>query len=128
MKKTQFIFTVVMAAVFSCWTTEGYDDLAKLLKAGVSEDVIIAFINSSNVRYALSPDTIVQLKAMGASDKVITAAIQRSGDIVTVNVPNARGGYTPVKLVKTANGYLGPQGEFYPNHPTVAQLKGLYGK
>ena len=75
------IFTVVMAAVFSCWATEGYDDLAKLLKAGVSEDVIIAFINSSNVRYALSPDTIVQLKAMGASDKVITAAIQRSGDL-----------------------------------------------
>lgn len=122
------IFTIVMAAVFTIWATEGYDDLAKLLKAGVSEDVIIAFINSSNVRYALSPDNIVQLKAMGASDKVITAAIQRSGDIFTVNVPNARGGYTPVKLVKTANGYLGPQGEFYAGHPTVAQLKGLYGK
>jgi hypothetical protein len=44
-----------------------------------------------------------------------------------VNVPNSKNGFTPVKLVKQGNGYIGPQGEFYPGHPTVDQLKALYG-
>ncbi len=48
-------------------------------------------------------------------------------DTVTVSVPNAKGGYTAVKLVKRGGGYVGPQGEFYSGHPTVDQLKALYG-
>jgi hypothetical protein len=46
---------------------------------------------------------------------------------ITINVPNARGGYTPVVLTRYGDGYLGPQGEYYPDHPTVEQLKALYG-
>ncbi len=46
----------------------------------------------------------------------------------TINVPNSNGSYTPVTLVKRDNGYIGPQGEYYPDHPTVDQLKALYGK
>ncbi|MDD5747232.1 MAG: hypothetical protein PHO30_08225 [Candidatus Omnitrophica bacterium] len=46
---------------------------------------------------------------------------------VTVNIPDTKGGYTPVKLKKTANGYIGPQGEYYEQNPTVEQLKVLYG-
>jgi hypothetical protein len=50
-----------------------------------------------------------------------------SSDTVTVNVPNSKGGFTPVQLIKHGSGYIGPQGEFYPAHPTVDQLKALYG-
>jgi len=46
----------------------------------------------------------------------------------TINVPNSNGSYTSVTLVKRDNGYIGPQGEYYPDHPTVDQLKALYGK
>jgi hypothetical protein len=46
----------------------------------------------------------------------------------TINVPNAKGEFTPVKLVKHDKGFIGPQGEFYPDHPTVDELKVLYGK
>jgi len=46
---------------------------------------------------------------------------------ITINVPNVRGGYTPVVLAKYGDGYIGPQGEYYPGHPTVEQLKVLYG-
>lgn len=46
---------------------------------------------------------------------------------VTINVPNANGSYTSIMLVKRGNGYIGPQGEYYPEHPTVEQLKTLYG-
>ncbi len=51
-----------------------------------------------------------------------------SGEIVIINVPNSNGSYTPVKLVKHNNGYIGPQGEYYPGHPSVDQLRALYGR
>jgi hypothetical protein len=51
-----------------------------------------------------------------------------SGDTVTVNVPNSNGGYTAVVLKRSGNGYLGPQGEYYDQVPTVAQLQAMYGK
>lgn len=50
-----------------------------------------------------------------------------SGNVI-INVPNANGSYTSIMLVKQGNGYIGPQGEYYPEHPTVEQLKALYGK
>jgi hypothetical protein len=51
-----------------------------------------------------------------------------SGDTVTVNVPNSNGGYTAVVLKRSGNGYLGPQGEYYDQIPTTAQLQAMYGK
>jgi hypothetical protein len=50
-----------------------------------------------------------------------------SADTVTVGVPNSKGGFSSVKLIKHKEGYLGPQGEFYAGHPTVDQLRALYG-
>jgi hypothetical protein len=45
----------------------------------------------------------------------------------TVNIPNSRGGYTSVTLRKSGNGFVGPQGEYYADSPTVDQLRVLYG-
>ena len=47
---------------------------------------------------------------------------------VTINIPNSDGSYTVVTLVKHGDGYTGPQGEYYSGHPTVEQLRILYGK
>jgi hypothetical protein len=49
-------------------------------------------------------------------------------DAFPVNVPNNSGGYTTVLIKKSGNGYVGPQGEFYPEFPKVTQLKAMYGK
>lgn len=51
-----------------------------------------------------------------------------SGDTVTVNVPNSNGTYTAVVLKRSGNGYVGPQGEYYDQIPTTAQLQAMYGK
>ena len=67
---------VLMFGVCSSWATEGYNDLAKLVKSKASDDIILAFIDVSNVSYALTADEIIQLKDMGASGKVIAAAIR----------------------------------------------------
>jgi len=50
-----------------------------------------------------------------------------SGDTVTVNVPNNNGSYTAVVLRRSGNGYVGPQGEYYDQVPSTAQLRVMYG-
>lgn len=60
-----------------------------------------------------------------------------SGNMVTtttagefcLNIPNSDGAtYTQVVIREQPNGYVGPQGEFYPEFPKVAQLKAMYCK
>jgi len=46
----------------------------------------------------------------------------------TVNIPNSRGGYTAVTLKRSGNGFIGPQGEYYADFPSVEQLRTMYGK
>ena len=86
-----------------------------------------------NVYYTACPSGYIVVPAPVVSSNVVAvppvAQPQTlSGETVTINVPNANGSYTPVTLVKHNNGYIGPQGEYYPGHPTVEQLKALYGK
>ncbi len=46
----------------------------------------------------------------------------------TVNVPNRHfAGYTAVTLRRTGSGYIGPQGEYYPQFPPIEQLRMIYG-
>jgi hypothetical protein len=51
-----------------------------------------------------------------------------TADSITINIPNNKGGYTAVTLKKSGNGFIGPQGEFYPEFPKVSQLEIIYGK
>jgi hypothetical protein len=45
-----------------------------------------------------------------------------------VHIRNSKGEMVTVKIKKSDNGYLGPQGEFYPEFPKIAQLKEMYTK
>ena len=45
-----------------------------------------------------------------------------------INIPNGDGSYTSITLTKTEKGFLGPQGEFYADHPTMDQLRERYIK
>ena len=58
---------------------------------------------------------------------VLVQAPVQAQEMVTINIPNSRGGYTPVTLRRAGYGYLGPQGEYYAESPTVDQLRALYG-
>lgn len=55
-------------------------------------------------------------------------SVTYSGDTATVNVPNSNGTFTAVVLKRSGNGYVGPQGEYYDQIPTTAQLQAMYGK
>ena len=58
---------------------------------------------------------------------VIVQPQYQATETSTVNIPNYRGGYTAVTLRRSGNGYIGPQGEYYPNYPSVDQLRAMYG-
>ena len=51
------------------------EDIKKLSQAGISDDVIIAFIRANGPVKTLSSDDVVELKAAGASDKVLGAIL-----------------------------------------------------
>ncbi|MDD5565496.1 MAG: DUF6515 family protein [Candidatus Omnitrophica bacterium] len=85
-----------------------------------------------NVYYKSCPSGYVVVPAPVVTSTVIAEssvvqAPEVAGDKVTIYVPNANGSYISVILVKRGNGYIGPQGEYYPGNPTVEQLKTLYG-
>jgi len=55
-------------------------------------------------------------------------AVEAPEKTVVVTVPNPNGSYMPVTLQKYTDGYVGPNGEFYPDYPTIGQLKAMYSK
>jgi len=85
----------------------GVDDVLKLSRAQVSEDITLNYIKNSGTIYSLSPKDIVFLKSEGVSDKVLNAMIdQRSNvpaDVANQNALQAQaaataGAQTPPSL------------------------------
>jgi len=77
--------------------------------------------------YIVVQEPVVSTKVVAVKSVVTSTSSKASGETAVVNVPNSNGSFTPVKMIKYNDGYIGPQGEYYPGHPTVAQLKVLYG-
>ena len=48
-------------------------------------------------------------------------------DQYSVNIPNVHGGYNVVVIKQSGEGFVGPQGEYYPEFPKVFQLQMKYG-
>ena len=62
-----------------------------------------------------------------AQDASVAKNAEATDNTITINIPNSKGGFTPVTLKKTEGGYTGPNNEFYKGNPTVEELKVLYG-
>jgi len=45
----------------------------------------------------------------------------------SVNIPNSRGGFNTVIIKKDGDGFVGPNGEYYPEFPKIFQLQMKYG-
>jgi hypothetical protein len=73
-------------------------------------------------RYIVVPAGMIEHPRTG-----VTQPASPEPDTIVINVPGSKGGFVPIRLLKTRDGYIGPQGELYPNRPTVEQLEALYG-
>jgi hypothetical protein len=57
------------------------DSVVKLIKSGLSEDLIVATINASQGKYDTSSHAIITLKNAGAGDKIVAAMILKASGV-----------------------------------------------
>jgi len=48
------------------------------------------------------------------------------GGSFNIAIPNTNGAYTLIQMNAVNNGFVGPQGEFYPQFPAIQQLQAMY--
>jgi len=104
----KFILVVVFLAICPlafAQQAHNNDSIIKLVKAGLSEDLIVTTINASPGSYDTSADGIIALKTAGASDKVVAAIVAKANapapaaappvaaDPNDPNAPHAQGMY-----------------------------------
>lgn len=85
MRKTIFAgLFLAIASLLTAQQTLNNDGVIKMVKAGLSDDVVIAAINGSAPGgFDASTDGLVALKGAGVSDKVVTAIVARASTPVT---------------------------------------------
>ena len=86
------------------------DSVIKLVKAGLSEDLIISTINASPGSYDTSADGLIALKTAGASDKVVSAIVVKASGASAASA-------TPV---------VGDQNSGNPDDPASPHDPGVY--
>jgi hypothetical protein len=57
------------------------DSVIKLVKAGLSDDLIVSTINASPGTYDASANGLIALKSAGVSDKVVTAIVMKASGV-----------------------------------------------
>ncbi|MDE1920863.1 MAG: hypothetical protein KGJ09_02475 [Candidatus Omnitrophica bacterium] len=88
----------------------------------------VTYYVNNGVYYTYGPYGYQVVATPAGAPAQAAEAPQASDNTITVNVPNGKGGYTPVVLKKSGSGFVGPQGEFYARFPKVSQLETMYGK
>jgi hypothetical protein len=70
---------VMMAGAAFAQSGLNNDSVAKMAKAGLGDEVIVSMIKGQPGTYVVDPDTVIQLKASGLSEKVIGAMVEKNG-------------------------------------------------
>lgn len=79
MRKTVLIvLSLVICPLLVAQQTMNNDSVVKLVKAGLSDDLIVSTINATQGAYNISTDSLVALKTSGVSDKIIAAIVGKT--------------------------------------------------
>jgi hypothetical protein len=102
--------TVLAVSLVSAQETLTNESVLKLMKAGITEDVILGMVNSEPGKYTVTTDAVISLKEAGVSDKIINAMLARAGaagavgmHFTVVEQPFILHDGTPVKLRLSRN-------------------------
>ncbi len=72
------VLFLVLCPFLVAQTTLTNDSIIKMVKAQLSDDVIVTTVNASPGAYDTSPDALIALKQAGVSNKVIDAILAKS--------------------------------------------------
>lgn len=78
--RKSLLATLILAfcAVLAAQQTMNNDAVIKMVKAGLSDDLIVGSINSQAGQYDTSADGLIALKSAGVSDKVVGAIMSKA--------------------------------------------------
>lgn len=82
------VLFLVFCPILIAQQTLNNDSIIKLVKAGLSDDLILSTIKAAPGAYDISADGIIALKSGGASDKVVTAIVLKASE--TTAAPSAQ--------------------------------------
>ena len=105
------------SGIYYIQTTGGFKVVPSPIKAAIQAPLVPAKESSPASVEALTPP-----------QASITVSPDSSDETIIVNVKNSAGAIVPVALKRTDKGFLGPNGEIYPDFPKLKQLQALYGK
>jgi hypothetical protein len=100
------------------------DAVVKLIKAGLSEDLIVSTINAAPGKYDTSADGLIALKTAGASDKVISAIVMKaSGATPATAAPVATASGLPAGIDEVGVYYKDKSGNWTKLMPEIVNFK-----
>jgi len=73
-------FVVFLAGLSQPVTAVTPEEIVRLTKSGVSDDVILAFVARDRTIFALSPEDLIVLKTQGVSEAVLVAMLKSGRD------------------------------------------------
>lgn len=128
MRKWMFVVAaLVLCPVLYAQQAMNNEAVVKLVKAGLSDDLIVSTINGSPGSYDTSVDGLIALKSAGASDKVVAAVVARASTPATApsSAPAAAptGSALPPGIDDVGVYYKDKSGAWTPLMPEVVNFK-----
>lgn len=113
-----------LCAVLAAQQSMTNDSVIKMVKAGLSDDIIVGSINSQPGQYDTSADGLIALKSAGASDKVVAAMIAKaSGAAAPAAAPVAASNGLPPGIDEIGVYYKDKSGAWTALMPEVVNFK-----
>lgn len=113
------IVVFVLAGVFA-FSQEALtnDAIVKMVKAGLSANVIVSMVKTQPAKYSLSPDDLIKLKSAGVPDNVVGAMVEKNAGAGIGSAANhTASGATPA---------AGTVASGDPNDPIAPHDSGIY--
>lgn len=116
MKVTVIALIAASLAVLIAQEPLTNEAILKMVKAGLSDDVIVSMVRTQPARYGLAPDQLIALKSAGVSDKIVAAMVERNSGAGAGAQANASGATPAAGTVSGGN----------PNDPLAPHDSGIY--
>ena len=112
------------ASLLSAQQILNNEGVIKMIKAGLSEDVVAAAVSSSPGTYDTTADGLVALKSAGATDKIMAAIVSRaSGVAAPAAAPAANPSGLPSGIDEVGVYYKDKSGNWTAIMPEVVNFK-----
>ena len=99
------------------------DSIIKMVKAGLSDDIVTSTIQSQPGKYSVGVDDLIALKTAGVSDKVIAAMVARNSGAGAAASPAAVPSAAAVAPVSEVGVYFKKAGAWADLPPEVVNFK-----